>query len=88
MKVELWVTYRHMPTTEITLEYAFKHRAKKHVFIVETWDEMDFLEGMQLLLGAEITIRHKQDIDLSRRTLLTEYWEVYTTWDPTDRHRI
>lgn len=88
MRVDLWCTYRHMPTAEVGLEDSYRHRAQSHVVIAETWDEVAYLESMQFLLGAEMNIRHKADMPFTMPQLLAAFWEVYTTWDPKDRNRI
>lgn len=88
MNLEFYAKTRFTKWHQVTWEGLAEADPAKHVVLVETEKEREFVEGLQYMLGCKlVTCLYDED----RRDLsdyLDSFMQVYTTWNPTDRNRI
>lgn len=88
MRLDWWLTRPGFGTVEIDERIVFTpYTGKfKSVVFVESPEELELVEILQLMHGQEVNVHPFPGTDMNE--IFQHYSRVFTTWDPTDRNRI
>ncbi len=73
---------------ERMFEEASKMGIAKHVVLVESNEELEFIQGLQYIMGAELNIQRVHAVDTDTELVAVAYPLTFVTWNPRDRNRI